>query len=63
MELGRNSIGYEIDIELKPIILKKVGQSTLSGDKVKVIVRKDSKKLRTFLQERVSVQRSVTKRN
>jgi len=62
MELGRNSIGYEIDLELKPIILKKIGQSTLSGDKVEVIVRKDSKKLRTSLLKRVSVQRSVTKR-
>jgi len=62
MELGRNSIGYEVDLELKPVILKKVGQLTLAGDEVKVVVRGDAKRLRTFLQERVSMQRSVTKR-
>jgi len=63
MELGRNSIGYEIDLELKPIILNKIGQLTLLGDRVEVIVREDSKKLRTSLQKRVSAQRSVTKRS
>ena len=62
MELGRNSIGYEIDLELKPIILKKVGQLTLKEDKIELIVREDAKKLRSFLQERVSRQRSVTKK-
>ncbi len=63
MELGRNSVGYEIDLELKPVILKKIGQLTLLGDRVEVIVREDAKKLRTFLQKRVSAQRSVTKRS
>jgi len=62
MELGRNSIGYEIDVELKPIILKKISQSTLLGDKVEVIVREDSKRLRTFLQKRILEQKSVTKK-
>ena len=62
MELGRNSVGYEVDLELKPVILKKIGQLTLLGGKVEVIVREDAKKLRTFLQERVSAQRSVTKK-
>jgi len=67
-ELGRNSIGYEIDFELKNIIIKKVGfnQSTLTSpalDKVEIIEREDAKRLRTFIQERVKNQRSVAKRS
>jgi DNA modification methylase len=66
-ELCRNSYGYEIDLELKDIILEKVGfnQSTLSQtlDKVEVIERGDAKRLRSFLQERVKNQRSVAKKN
>jgi len=61
-ELGRNSIGYEIDLELKPIILKKIGQTTLRGDRLEIIERNDAKRLRTFLQKRIGMQRSVTKR-
>lgn len=61
MELGRNNIDYEIDLELKPMIMKKTGQTTLAGDNVEAIVREDAKKLRTFLQKRVSRQRFVTK--
>ena len=68
MELGRNSYGYEIDLELKPIILRKLGAlesdgfyTTLSGDRIEVIERGDAKKLRTFLQERVKKKRSVTR--
>jgi DNA modification methylase len=67
-ELGRNSFGYEIDIELKNVILKKINytQTTLtdnSVDRVEIIERTDSKKLRTFLQERVKNQRSVIKKD
>ena len=67
-ELGRNSYGYEIDIELKDIILKKVSfnQSTLTSqtiEKLEIIEREDAKKLRTFLQERIKNQRSVAKKN
>jgi DNA modification methylase len=67
-ELGRNSFGYEIDLELKNVILKKIGytQTTLTSnsvDKVEIIERADSKKLRTFLQERVKNQRSVVKKD
>jgi len=62
MDLGRNSIGYEIDLELKPIILKKVGQTTLAGDRINIILREDAKKLRTFLQKKISMQRSVTRK-
>lgn len=67
-ELGRNSYGYDIDLELKDIILKKVGlsQATLTStplDKVEILEREDARKLRTYLQERVKNQRSVAKKN
>lgn len=67
-ELGRNSYGYEIDLELKDIILKKVGfsQSTLTNttvDKIEILEREDARKLRTNLQERVKNQKSVVKKD
>jgi len=67
-ELGRNSVGYEIDLELKDVILKKINysQTTLtsdSTDKVEIIERPDARRLRTFLQEKVKNQRSVVKKN
>jgi DNA modification methylase len=67
-ELGRNSVGYEIDLELKDVILKKINynQTTLtshSTDKVEIIERPDARKLRTFLQEKVKNQRSAVKKN
>jgi len=60
-ELGRNSYGYEIDLELKDVILEKVGygQATLTGDIIEYKIREDAKRLRTFLQERVKMQRSA----
>lgn len=63
-ELGRNSYGYEIDLELKDTILRKINyqQRTLTEDKIDVIIREDAKRLRTFLQERVHKQRSVTEK-
>jgi hypothetical protein len=66
-ELGRNSVGYEIDLELKDVILNKVNynQTTLTSDstnKVEMIERADAKRLRTFLQEKVKNQRSVVKK-
>jgi len=65
-ELGRNSYGYEIDLELKEVILKKIGasQATLTSGlacEVEVIEREDVKRLRTFLQERVREQKSVVR--
>ena len=53
-ELGRNSVGYEIDLELKDVILKKINynQTTLTSssmDKVEIIERPDARRLRTFL--------------
>ncbi|MCS7139421.1 MAG: site-specific DNA-methyltransferase [Candidatus Nezhaarchaeota archaeon] len=60
-ELGRNSYGYEVDLELMDIILEKVGykQVTLTGDVIEYVVRDDAKRLRTFLQERIKSQKSV----
>lgn len=62
-ELGRNSYGYEIDLELKPIVLKKIGyyqRSLFTDCEFEVIERSDARRLRTFLQKRVKRQRSVT---
>ncbi|MBS7249381.1 MAG: site-specific DNA-methyltransferase [Candidatus Freyarchaeota archaeon] len=62
-ELGRNSVGYEIDLELKDVILKKINynQATLTNStgKVEIIERSDAKRLRTHLQEKVKNQKSV----
>ena len=63
MEMGRKSIGYEIDLELKNIIKKKLkmSQSKLNQNfDVNFIVRKDAKKLRTDLNKKVEMQKSVT---
>jgi len=67
-ELGRNSRGYEIDLELKDVILKKVGytQATLINGpviKVEITEREDAKRLRSFLQEKVRNQKSVVKKD
>jgi DNA modification methylase len=64
-ELGRNSYGYEIDLELKPVILKKIGYSPhpLTDDKIEIKEREDVRRLRTFLQKRVRKQKSVTKKH
>jgi len=63
--LGRNSYGYEIDLELKPVILKKIGYSPhpISDDKFELAEREDARELRTNLQERVKNQKSVTKKD
>ena len=51
-ELRRNSIGYEIDIELKPIILQKIGYSPypLTDDLIEINERGDALRLRKSLQ-------------
>ena len=61
-ELGRNCYGYEIDLELEDTILKKIGygQTTFTRDEIKIKKREDARRLRTFLQERVRKQKSVT---
>ena len=54
--LGRNSIGYEIDLELRPIIEERlIKMKTLNefgnASRVEIVVREDAKKLRTKLRE------------
>ena len=63
-ELGRNCFGYEVDLELKPAILEKVGYSPqpLTDDKIDVIERKDARRLKTSLQGKVHALPSVTKK-
>lgn len=57
LELGRRCVGYEIDLELVDIVKEKLGinQSTLFEKKsdVETIIRKDTKHLKTQLQEKV----------
>lgn len=63
--LGRNSIGYEIDLELCEVVKEKMGLKQKSlfekNYEVEIIVRKDAKRLRTYLQEKVKKQKSVVK--
>jgi len=65
VEQGRKAIGYEIDIELMDVVKEKVGIDRLSlldtNHNFQVIVREDSKRLRTELQNRISKNRSVTR--
>jgi len=63
--LGRNSVGYEIDLELCGVVKEKMGlnqSSLLKKDyDVEIIIREDAKHLRTHLQEKVKRQKSVVK--
>jgi DNA modification methylase len=63
--LKRNSVGYEIDLELLEVIKEKMGlkQSSLfeKDYEVEIIVRNDARHLRTKLQNKVSNQKSVVK--
>lgn len=60
--LGRNSFGYEVDLELINVVKQKLNcqQLSFSNDKIEIIVRRDAKRLRTNLQKRVARQKSVT---
>ena len=57
IESGRNSVGYEIDLELEQIIKRKIGlgKPTLRKFKVEFIKRPEAKKLRTFLQNKINI--------
>jgi len=63
--LGRNSVGYEIDLELCEVVKEKIGlkQSLLfeKNYEVEIIIREEAKHLRTYLQEKVKKQKSVVK--
>jgi len=53
-ELKRNAIGYEIDLELKDIILERICVNTLFGKpQIDIIEREDAKRLRTKLREKI----------
>jgi len=58
--LGRYSIGYEIDRELRPIIVSKLNGRKRGGD-INFFERKDARNLRGFLKNRVKKQRTVTR--
>ncbi|MEM3511729.1 MAG: site-specific DNA-methyltransferase [Candidatus Jordarchaeales archaeon] len=66
MQLGRNSIGYEIDIELKETILEKIGYyeaKLTEKDEITIKVKEgEVKRLRTHLTEKVKAQRSAAKK-
>src|SRR6267143_3050350 len=55
-ELGRKGIGYEIDLELKNVMRKKLG-----GEDVMIEEREGAKRLRRSLQTRIHQRRSVAK--
>jgi len=62
--LGRNSFGYEIDLELEHVVRQKLNyeQLSFSADNIEIVIRQDAKRLRTDLQELVTKQKSVTKK-
>ncbi len=55
-DLGRNSWGYELDLELKTMIARRIGRP------VEFHVRRDARKLRKSLQSQVKQQKSVVKK-
>lgn len=59
-ELGRSSWGYEIDLELKKIIKRKLNFNQSSDSKLVLIDRRDAKKLRSWFQRKLRTQVSVT---
>jgi DNA modification methylase len=62
--LGRSCIGYELDLELLPIIRQKVGMdnaSLLDDARFEVIIRDDARHLRTWLSEQVKQRRSAAR--
>lgn len=63
-QLDRNSVGYEIDLELRKVILEKIGyyQKKLdpkAEDSFEIIAREGARRLRTWIQKRVKRQKSV----
>ncbi len=55
-ELGRRGVGYEIDLELRRVIRKKLG-----GENLIIEEREGARRLRKSLQNKVRRQRSVTR--
>src|SRR5467141_2413383 len=55
-ELGRKGIGYEIDLELKKVMRKKLGGENFVGEE-----REGARRLRKLLQNKIHLQRSAAK--
>src|SRR5947199_2441848 len=64
-ELGRKGIGYEIDLELKDVIRKKLGldYDRWTGEGFIIEEREGARRLRKSLQTKVQQQRSVVKQS
>jgi len=65
-ELKRDAIGYEIDLDLKDIILERINVNTLFGKpQIEIIEREDAKRLRSKLREKIEekMQESVLRKN
>ncbi len=62
-ELGRKGIGYEVDLELKDVIKKKLGldYDRWTGEEFVIEEREGARRLRKSLQTKVQQQRSVAK--
>ncbi len=63
-QLKRSCVGYEIDLELLPVIREKVGiemASLLDDTKFEVIIRDDARHLRFWLSERTKQRRSAAR--
>ncbi len=59
-ELGRSSWGYEIDLELKKIIKRKLNFNHSSDSRLVLVDRPDAKNLRSSFQRKLRTQVSVT---
>lgn len=62
--LRRSCVGYEIDLELLPVLRAKVGMemaSLLDGAQFEIIVRDDARRLRTWLSDRIKLRRSAAR--
>lgn len=63
MEMGRKGIGYEVDLELEPIIKKKLKVEQTRLDQsftIEFVTKSDARRLRTDLSNKVKMQNSVT---
>jgi site-specific DNA-methyltransferase (adenine-specific)/site-specific DNA-methyltransferase (cytosine-N4-specific) len=54
--LGRNCVGYEIDLELVDVVKERLGvgiKTLVQTDNIEIIVREDAKRLRTALRKEI----------
>jgi len=65
-KLGRNCIGYEIDLELMDVIKERLGvdiKMLFQQDSIEIIVRNDAKRLRTVLRKEIEKKLKNKNRN